>query len=286
MKKLTITFLTIFSLQIIAQVKVPADFKFTTPFYEALNQYIVFSPRLEDKDLSVGVPYFDPSAGYSYRYFGTLKFESGKLSFAPADANSSLIARWQNLDLKVAVLSDERVKEIKLPLEPEFLISYRTDKLDRDFLVDQLGFQNGAGYSNLALPKLEQLRKENYRSEQFYFELAFAYNALNQPSKAEEAIIEAEKNNFKSELMIKEMHYALLHQNKLIPAADYLESNFKNFKSKNYKSESIVNQIINFSNQKDDVNTEKWIKIYRSEIGEDQLKPRVDDIEKKLKDIK
>ena len=286
MRQFLISLLMIFSSQFFAQVKVPTDFKFTTPFHEALNNYIVFSPRPEDKDLSIGVPYFDPSAGYSYRYFGTLKFENGKLSFAPADANSSLIARWQNLDLKVAVLSNERVKEIKLPLEPEFLISYQTDKLDKDFLVDQLGFQNGTGYSNLALPKLEQLRKENYQSEQFYFELAFAYNALNQPSKAEEVIIEAEKNNFKSELLIKEMHYALLHQNKLIPAADYLQRNFKNFKSKNYKSESIVNQIINFSNQNDHSNTEKWIKIYRSEIGEDQFKPRVDDILKKLRDIK
>lgn len=274
------------SLQICAQIKVPADFSFSTPFHEAVNKYIVFSPKPDDKQLMLGVAYIDPTAGYSYRYFGNITVDNGKLNFVPAEENADFIARWQNLDLKVAVLPDERVGQLKLSAYPEFLKFYQTDKLDRDFLVDILSFQNGAGYSNLALPQLEKLRKENYKSAKFYFELAFAYNALNQSSKAEEVIYEAEKNNLKDELLIKEMHYALLHQNKLMLAGDYLESNFKNFKSKNYKSESIVNQIINYSNQKDVVNAKKWIRIYKTEIGEDQFKPRVDDIEKRLNDVK
>jgi len=286
MKHFLISFLMLCSLPCFAQIKVPADFAFSTPFYEAENKYVVFSPKPADDYLALGVPYFDPTAGYSYRYLGNLKVANGKLNFYPADPNSSLIARWENLDLKVAVLSPSRVKEFKLAPEPEFLKDYQTDKLDTDYLMDKLSAQNGAGYPQLALPKLEKLQKEGYRSATIYFELAFAYNALNQFSKAEAAVDEAEKNGFRDELLIKEMHYALLHQNKVLPAAEYLEKNFKNFKSKSYKSESILNQLITFDNNKDLKNTQKWIAIYKTEIGEDQYKPRVDEIEKRLKDTK
>lgn len=272
------------SLQLCAQIKVPADFSFSTPFYEAENKYIVFSPRPEDQQLMIGVAYIDPTAGYSYRYYGTITVEDGKLKLVPAQENTDMIARWQNLALKVAVLSEARVKEFELANPPEFLKFYKSNKPEKDFLVDKLSFQNGAGYSNLALPKLEELRKEGYRSAKFYFELSFAYNALQQFSKAENAVNEAEKYNFHDELMIKEMHYALLHQDKLIPAADYLQKNFKNFQSKLYKSEGIVNQVISFFNNNDMKNAGKWIKIYKSEIGEDQYKTRIDDIENKLKE--
>ena len=283
MKQFLISVMMICFTQISAQMKIPADLNFTTPFYKAEDQYIVFPPKPEDKDLSLGVPYFDPSAGYSYRYLGNLKFENDKLIYTPSDRNSAITARWQNLELKVAVLSGERVKALNLPLYPEFLAGYQTDMLDRDFLLEKLSAMNGAGYSNLALADLEKLRRENYQSAKFYFELAFAYNALGQFAKAEEAVKEAEQNNFHDELMIKEMHFALLHQDKLVAAADYLEKNFKNFKSKLYKSEGIVNQIISFYNNKDTKSTEKWIKIYKNEIGDDQYKSRVEDITIKLK---
>lgn len=286
MKKLLNFFLIICSLSLFSQIKVPADFKFTTPFYEAVNHYVVFSPKPEDRQLMLGVPYIDPSAGYSYRFFGNISIEKDKLVFSPSDENSSITSRWQNLDLKVAVLPLDRIKELKLKDFPEFLKNYQTDMLDRDYSVEIASFQNGAGYSNLALPTLEKLRQENYQSQKFYFELAFAYNALDQSAKAEEVIKEAEKNNFKDEYLIKEMHYALLHQNKLLAAADYLQANFKNFKSKQYQSESILNQIITFNNQKDKINTEKWIKIYKTEIGEDQYEAHVDHIESQLKSEK
>ncbi len=48
MKKLLLSFLMICSLQIFAQIKTPSDFAFITPFYEAENKYIVFSPKAED----------------------------------------------------------------------------------------------------------------------------------------------------------------------------------------------------------------------------------------------
>ncbi len=282
MRKFITAFSIFYSLLFFAQLKVPADFIFTTPFYEAENKYIIFSPKPDDKDFSVGVPYFDSSAGYSYKYIGNLKLENGKLNYVPTEHN--FIARWQNLDLKVAILSDERIKEFKLQNPPDFLQFYKSDKPEKDLLVDKLSIMNGLNLFNIALPKLEQLQKENYKSAKFYFELAFAYNALGQFSKAEQSVNEAEKNNFNDELMIKEKHYSLLHQDKVIPAAEYLKNNFKNFTTRNYKSESILNQIITFYNLKDFKNAENWINIYKKEIGQDQYKSNVDNIENKIKD--
>lgn len=283
MKKFIIGSFIFYSLMFFAQVKIPTDFKFVTPFCEAENQYIVFSPKGEDKSLMLGVPYFDESAGYSFRLIGSLEEKNGKLAFVPTDTNGTITARWQNIDLKVAVLSDERIKEFALQNPPDFLKYYKSNKNPNALLVDKLSFMNGENLSNLALPKLEQLKKENYKSAKFYFELTFAYNALEQFSKAEETATEAEKNNFSDELMIKEKHYAILHQNKTQAAADYLENNFKNFKTQSYKSECVLNQMITFYNQKDFQNTEKWIGVYKKEIGQDQYKSYVDNIENKIK---
>ena len=262
------------------QIQVPKEFNFNTAFVNAENRLVILPPKATDKFLNVGLPYFDENAGYTFKLFGTLVPENGKLVYKPAETN--IIARWQNLGLQVAALSDQQVTEFKLPETASFLQHYKSKRPENDVLVDKYSFMNGGGASALALKGLEKLKESGFKSEKFYFELAYAYNALGKFAQGEETVTEATKNGVSNELFIKEKHYALLNQNKLSEAADYLTANFKHFKTATYKSESIINQISKFYNAPDFENAEKWIDIYKKEIGQDQYKVHVDKFEKAL----
>ena len=267
-----------------AQLEIPKEIAFDTPFATAENHMILLPPKSSDKEFIVGLPYFDEAAGYSFKLFGSLIPKNETYIFEPTESN--LIARWKYVDLKVAVIPDQKSAEWKIPDPADFLKNYKSSRPEDDVLVDKMSFLNGAGFSELSLKGLEKLKAKNYRSEKFYFELAYAYNALSNFSKAEETISEATSNGFSSELLVKEKHYAMLHLNKISEAATYLENNFKNFKNPNYKSESILNQISNFYNSSDFVNTKKWINIYKKEIGTDQYQSKIDRFESALKEKK
>ena len=267
-----------------AQLEIPKEIAFDTPFATAENQLILLPPKNSDKEFIVGLPYFDESAGYSFKLFGSLIPSNNTYVFEPSESN--LIARWKYMDLKVAVIPNQKIAEWKIPDPTDFLKNYKSSRPEDDVLVDKMSFLNGAGFSELALQGLEKLKAKNYKSEKFYFELAYAYNALSDFSKSEAIISDAALNGYFSELLVKEKHYSMLHQNRIPDAAAYLENNFQNFKNPTYKSESIVNQISNFYNISDFENTKKWINLYKKEIGTDQYQTNVDRFENALKEKK
>ena len=284
MKKI-FTLFVLFSLFIgNAQVKIPKEITFDTPFATAENSVILLPVNNSNKDLSVGIPYFDESAGYSFKFLGTLIPEMETFVFKPSESN--LIARWQNLALPVGVIPTQKITEWKIPDPSDFLKNYKSSRPEYEVLVDKYSFLNGSNFSVLALKGLEELKSKNYKSKKFYFELAYAYNALENFSKAEATVEEAALNAYSSELLIKEKHFAMLNQKKTLEAATYLESNFKNFKSNTFKSECIVNQTSNFYKISDFENTKKWIGLYKKEIGTDQYKANIERLETALKEKK
>ncbi len=268
-----------------AQLQNPKDIAFDTPFATAENHLILLPPKSSDKEFIVGLPYFDESAGYSFKLIGSL-IPTNNNGYVFERTETNMIARWKYVDLKVAVIPDQKIAEWKIPDPADFLRNYKSSRLEDDVLVDKMSFLNGAGFSELALEGLEKLNSKNYRSEKFYFEFAYAYNALSDFSKAEAIVSEATLKGFSSELLLKEKHYAMLHQNRIPDAAAYLENNFKNFKTPTYKSESILNQISNFYNIPDFENTKKWIDLYKKEIGTDQNNQIVERFENALKQQK
>lgn len=284
MKKFLLFLFLSFQIGVFAQVELPKDLVFDKTFFEAENQYIMLSPNKSSAEAFVGLAYFDDSAGFSFRLLGMYSPETKTVSLA--DSNGITLVRWENLGAKVAVVPQNLVAEWKLPEVASFLKNYKSSKPAKELLVDKLSFANGAGLYETALTGLLKLKNENYKSEKFYFELAFSYNALGKFADAEKIITEAESNGLKNELLVKEKHYSLLHQNKTSEAGDYLKNNFSNFKNKNYLSESIINQTLFYYNSKDFQNAEKWIANYRKEIGTDQYVKHIDSIENNIKQQK
>ncbi len=284
MKKITALIFIFVHIFAFSQTELPSDIVFSTNFSDAENHYVVLDSKPQDGQYLIGVPYYDSTAGYTFRLSGYFKVNNGKLVLIedPSASNGIMIARWQKLDAKVAVLNDKRLKELGLSNPAEFLENYKSSLPEKEQLVNRLSSMNAAGYSNLALPRLEQLKKERYSSSKFYFELIFAYNALRQLDKANQTADEAISKGFRDELILKEKHFAMLHNNNEDAAGAFLKENLKFIESPVYRSEMVINQLAVYNNKKNIEKTKEWIAIHKKEIGKDRFTEAILKLESEL----
>ncbi|MFC6268618.1 hypothetical protein [Frigoriflavimonas asaccharolytica] len=262
----------------------PQDINFDTPIFETEKEWVLLPPKDENStELYAVMLYFDDVAGYTLQLGDSFELKNGVLLHKKADETGATKIRWQNLRLKVAKLSDERLIKFNIDKSPEWLKNYYTEIPTVEDLVDRLSILNGQGMSDIALPKLLVLHAKNYKSAKFYFELAFANNALGKFSEAEKIIEEADKLGFNDELMIKEKIYSLSSQKKLPETSAYLEKNLNSFKTKLYLEESIANLLNNYYIAQDFVNVQKWIDIYKKNITKGKYTTTIEQLEAELK---
>lgn len=254
----------------IIYAQIPNDLKFETNFVDAENNWVVV-PNKSEKDINFayGFLYFDESGGgYSLQEVNDFTVTDRKFVKIPSNANGMNIVRLGNPNIKFALLSDSRIKELQLVKLPAFLKHYNSLKDDNEKKVLRASSINGLNRSDLALPILEGVKAQNYSSQKLFFEMAYAYNALKNYSKAEIIINEAEKKGYLDELLIKEKIYSLSHNNKLEEADRFLLKNLSVFKSSLYKEESIGNMVGNYYNSKNIAKAKEWLNIYYKQFPE------------------
>lgn len=262
----------------------PKDIVFDTPIFETEKQWVLLPPKDENSTILFAVMlYYDQYAGYTLELGETFDIKNGNLIKQIREdlKTGSTKVRWSNLKLKVAKLSDQRLKEFKIEKNPEWLSNYYDDTPTDEDLVDRYSRLNGSGLSDIALPKLEELQKQKFKSAKFYFELAYAYNALGKFSEAEKVIEEANKNGFNDELLIKEMLYATNNLGNLDLSAKYLLSNLDKMKTQLFKDENIANMIVHFFKKNRYKDALEWVQIYRKNLPKDaRYYEKVEELEK------
>lgn len=284
MKKLLFVFIWT-SLFFSAQNKLPSDIKFNTTIAEAENHWVIFPIGEKNSKWTLYYVYFDDESGYNVELGDKITIINDMFLKDKPDAfkKASIKFRIQNLGEKVAVLSDERMKELGLEKLPNWLKLYRSNISEDERKFRKARTLNEAGLTGISLATLEGLRNNNFKSPQFYFQLAYAYNGQNRFVDAEKILIEAFNNGIKDDFLINQMHYALLHEKgKANQAADFLHGNLNDIKNKNLKSQCIINQISKFYNINDFSKTQDWIKIYKKEIGNDNNKKIVEQYQEAL----
>lgn len=273
MKNIFSTFFFFLVMMLSAQEQdLPKDILFDTPIFETEKQWVLLPPKNENDTVLYAVMlYYDQSAGYTLQLGETFDIKNGNLLKQKNEDEkiSSTKVRWNNLKLKVAKLSDQRLKEFKIEKNPEWLENYYPKTITSEDLVDRYSRLNGSGLSDIALPKLEELHKQKYKSENFYFELAYAYNALGKYSEAEKVIVEANQNGFNDELLIKEMLYAKNNLGNIDVSAKYLLSNLDKMKTQLFKDENIANMIVHFYKQGRYKDALEWVQVYRENLPKD-----------------
>lgn len=284
MKKIFISSLPLFC--ILSYSQKFSDLKFETTVPDAENHYIVLPVKEGDKSYNLGFMYFDEVAGYTLDYTGELHEVNGILKFKErADAKtSSMKVRIENLAFKSAVVSDEILQKMNLPTQPDWLKIYLSSKPENEKSLRRASLMNGANFPQLALPKLLELYKNNFKTESLYFELAFSYNALGKFADGEKISLEALNNKKADDLVKKEYIYSLVHQDKVKEADDFLSKNISSFKTQNNKIEAIINTIAVSAHNGNLTIAEKWMKELKSEPNIDRYQKNIQQLESIIKE--
>lgn len=266
-----------------AQIEKLKDLKYETKIIDAENKYVVFPPKPDNDSIIYGVMYFDPADGFSFKYMGSFWKKDDSFSYGKDERDADIKTPWQNLVLNVGLLPDAIAQDLKLP-EPQKVIKYsKGKKLTKDqMILERASQMNASGFSEQSIPYLEQLLKEKKGSNRLFFELAFAYNATKQHEKAKDILENAFKQKFVDDLLYKEMHFTYMYLYKVDEGANFLQSIMSKFGNSLFKSECILNQVGSFYREKKFDATEKWIAIYKQQIGNDRYKATIDQFENAL----
>lgn len=278
MKRIFLISLLTVSLSLASQTV--SQLKFDTNVPDAENSWVVMPKKDGETKYDVGIIYFDDTAGYSYRLQGNLNEENGKLKYTEDENNktASYTVRVGNMEFKTAKLSPEMLKQFNLPAQPEWLKYYKSSDSENDKILRRASSMNGANFPQLALPKLQKLYEDNFKTDKLYFELSFSYNALKDYVNAEKICMEAFKNKFSDDLINKEYIYALLNQNKMADADSFLTQKLDSFKNKDYRAESMLNIGAYAAHYKNMDLAKKWLNILKKE-NDERYKKNVQNLE-------
>lgn len=223
-----------------------SDLKFTTFIADTENSYVVFNKKDTDVKYSYGFVYFDEFAGYSFRSLGSFVADKGVLKIGEPEEwekTSMMVSRIGNFGLKVAKLDNDFLKKINLPVEPDWLKNYKSSAPENEKIVKRASRLNGFNYPQLALPRLQKLYDNNYKSTDLFFELSFSYNALRDFTNAEKYSKEGINLKMSNDNLFKEHIYALLNQKKAKEADVFLTKNLTTIKDNNAKIEAVNNMV-------------------------------------------
>ncbi|ASW73445.1 hypothetical protein IQ37_15375 [Chryseobacterium piperi] len=276
-KLLTITFLAA-CVSISAQTVIPLKFDKNIPDSE--NNWVALPKSDKEKTYHVGFIYFDEYAGYTYRNAGILTDENNQLNYTEDEDSKKrlLIARMGNLEYKVAEISPDLLKRFNLPAQPDWLKNYLSSGSENDKVLNRASKMNGANFPQLALPKLEKLYQNNFKTNKVYFELAFSYNALKDFANAEKICMEAMRNKISDDLINKEYIYSLLQQKKTSEADTFLSGALGNFINKDNKAESMMNMVAFNAQYKNIDLAEKWLNLLKKE-NDEKYKQNIEQLE-------
>lgn len=284
MKKIFITSSLVLSISMFSQTV--SDLKFDSGVIDSENSYVVLPKKETDQKYGYGFIYFDEMAGYSFRSLGDLVVENGKLKVVTDQfyQSSIMISRIGNFNLKTARLNDDVVKKLNLESPPKWLEINKSSKPENEKILNRASKLNGANNAQLALPKLLELYKNNFKTESLYFELAFSYNALGKFADGEKISLEALNNKKANDLVKKEYIYSLVHQDKVKEADDFLSKNISSFKTQNNKIEAIINIIAVSAHNGNLTVAEKWMKELKSEPNIDRYQKNIQQLESIIKE--
>lgn len=286
MRKIVISLFLMLSISMFSQTV--SDLKFDSNIIDSENSYVALQKKETDTKYGYGFIYFDEMAGYSFRSLGDLIVENGKLKVVTDEFHKSsmMISRIGNFNLKIAKLSDDVVKKLNLESPPKWLENYKGSKPENEKILNKASKLNGANNPQLALPKLLELHKNNFKTEALYFELIFSYNALGKFPEAEMISQEAIKNKKADDLVKKEYIYSLVHQNKLEVADDFLTKNISSFTTENNKAEAMINMVASSAHNNDFSIADKWLKELKSQPNFGRYQNNIKQLEGIMKDKK
>jgi len=237
---------------------------FETPFYEAVDQWVLY-PASGEHAYSLGFIYVDRSAGFTFDYETRLVLENEKLiNPNPERQKEAFVkSRLERNSANVHILSEEQLNELNLTT-PKWLEVYKRNSDTEGYQIDIASWYNNAGGSEIALGILKELFENNKTDGKLLFELSYAYNALGRHPEALEVLEIALQVNDTEELYYKEKLYAYAMLVDFEAAKKWYAIYLKKTKSYRYRSEIVYNLAYSHFLGKDLKGFNYWRKLLRS----------------------
>ena len=236
--------------------------KFDKKYYETVDNWVAFPKSEMDSTYIYGFVYIDEQAGFTYQLGNTFNIDKNN-TYIPEQIDSTTSVKYRlepNWKL-VAIIPSEKLKELKLPETPDWLKYYKENKDSVSYLKN-IGFHyNHVGACELALEHLEKAYKIEPHHEGLEFELAYAYNALEQFEKSIPILINAIENNKKNFYFYRELGFAYKNVGEIEQAEKIYKKGLRISKNKFEKSEMAVNMAQAYLEQKNRIKFDEWAKL-------------------------
>lgn len=253
-------------------------------YYQCENKWVALPQKEGENKYLYGVVYLDGTAGYTFDYQGDFTVVNNKFVRDPKPRENSLKYRIEKSWPQLAILPDEKIKEMGLPAEPDWLKIYREGEDNTDRLYRKGFILNEIEASTEAIPVLLKAYTKDPNHDGVAFELAFAYNATEQYSKAIDLLTKAIANNPKNYMFYRELGYAYLHLNNITEAEKTYTKGVAMSTDNNQSAEMAFNMAGHYYRVKDKANFAKWATIVRKNTKEDsRFLPYISKMESELK---
>ncbi len=227
-------------------------------FINCIDKWVVF-PMDKDSTWPFGFVYFDTQAGLTLQLEGKYRVdETGKYK-AEKVANAMYKYRLRPTGTMVALLPEERFKELEVEERPDWLSIYNLDSSSARRLYS-LGFAHNAwNECQKALAYLEATRAIDPKFKGLDVEQAFSHNCLGQYDKAIALLKKAVADDPQDPYINKEYIYSLLKSGDLEKALEVCKEAIKNLSDTRYHGENTYNLLYSFYEKKDKKNFKDWI---------------------------
>lgn len=240
--------------------------KFETTYYDAVDQWVAFDKKDTDSAYLLGFIYIDEKAGFTFNYEGSFTVAESGLRKIPEKFNYSLKSRLTPQAADVYLLTNEDIRQLGLPVGPEWLKAYKSNENTLDYLVRIGGLYNHVG----AYAKAKELLLKAYAKDPYFeglaFELAYNYNATKDHTRAVEVLkkaLEQETGNF---WLWRELGFAYKNMGNLLQAETSYRKGIVLSDDLSQKGEMAINMAQSYYEIRDRPKFEEWAAITRQYV--------------------
>jgi tetratricopeptide (TPR) repeat protein len=244
---------TCFTINVTAQTRLDFNKQLT----ESVNKWVAIKTA-QDSVFGFGFVYMDRTAGLSAHEGGVFKItKDNKFVATKRPITAISIIRLDGNHLTVAWIPSDKLKEMDVAEEPDWLKNYKTDTTSAAYLF-RWGFTYNAGNEiDKALYYLNRVQKIDPNYPGLEFEYIYAYNASKQYDKAISLIEAAIKKQPNNTSLYKELLYAQVNSGQVSKA----EETYKNILPRltmDTRIEMALNIASNYLQQKNKEKYKYW----------------------------
>ena len=262
--KILLQLIIIFPIIGYSQKTVNETLKFDKEYFECEDKWIVFPKSEEDSTFTFGFIYLDEQAGFTFNLESEFMIDnSGNFIGNERDSMSNVKIRLEPNTKLVSIIPDNKLSELGLSAEPDWLHFYKTEEGTIKSLVKRGYHYNHVGASNLAIPYLEEAYQKEKDYKGLEFELAYSYNATNKYEKAISVLESAINNDPSNYFYYRELGFSQVRLNMIKEAETTYLTGIQKSDDKYQKSEMAINMTQAFYKLGDKSKFKKWAKLTR-----------------------